>query len=207
MNMLMKKILQYRGFGRKVPQYNFPVLNEREVRAGAGILLLGALFSFFHAFYLSNFNYLELFVIFFFIDFGIRVFINPECSPILILSRLLVSTQTPEYTGAIQKKFAWSLGIGMSFVMLLLLFVFDVHGVVNKIMCVLCITLLFLESACGICIGCKLYAWITRNKPELCPGNVCVIKIKEDIQKVSYIQYGIIALAIVCVFVLFSVWM
>jgi hypothetical protein len=39
-------------------------------------------------------------------DFIIRVFVNPKFSPTLIIGRLIVSNQVPEYVGAPQKKFA-----------------------------------------------------------------------------------------------------
>ena len=48
-------------------------------------------------------------------------------------------------------------------------------GPVNLLVCGLCLTLLFFETAFGICLGCKVYAWVVRQPPELCPGGVCAV--------------------------------
>jgi hypothetical protein len=51
-----------------------------------------------------------------------------------------------------------------------------VVGPVNILVCALCLTLLFFESAFGICLGCKAYEWVVRKPPELCPGGVCAFE-------------------------------
>lgn len=56
-------------FGFKVNGYEVLVLNEREGRAAAGILFLGAFFSFLQAVLLGRFNYLEWFITLFLADF------------------------------------------------------------------------------------------------------------------------------------------
>ena len=48
-----------------------------------------------------------------------------------------------------------------------------VIGPINMLVCGTCLLLLFFESSFGICIGCKLYDLFSKNKVELCPGNVC----------------------------------
>lgn len=47
----------------------YPVINERAVRAGAGITFALGFFAFFQAFYLAEFTYLKLLVPLLFIDF------------------------------------------------------------------------------------------------------------------------------------------
>jgi len=61
------------------------------------------------------------------------------------------------------------------------------------LVCVLCLTLMFLEAAFSICVGCKIYKFITREDPQHCPGGVCEIKRKEPIQMFNPMQ-AIIAL-------------
>jgi hypothetical protein len=181
-------------FGEIVPGYHIPVFNEREVRAAAGILFFFATLSFYNAFLDQDFLFLKIFVVFFLIDFFIRIFVNPRYSPTLILGRIIVSNQKPEYTGAPQKYFAWSLGFGMALCMSALLFVFNISGIVNLIVCSICLLLLFSETSFGICIGCKMYEWFTKEKPQLCPGNVCDIVVKEKIQEVDEKQIGVLIL-------------
>jgi hypothetical protein len=160
----------------------YPVLNERAIRAGAGIMFALGLFAFFQAFYLADFSFLKLFVVIFFVDFFTKVIIGTKFSPISNLANFIVSGQQPEYVGAIQKRFAWSIGLVLSITMILLLFVFGVQGWPNLAVCSLCLTFMFMESAFGICVGCKIYGWLIAKgiitEPEYrpaCPGNVCSI--------------------------------
>ena len=191
---------KYLYFGEKVEGYTIPVLNEREARAGAGILLLPAVVSFLNAYLTHNFLFTKIFVTFFMIDFFIRVLINPKFSPTLILGRLIVQNQTPEYVGAIQKRFAWSLGLILSVIMFFIIVVFEIMTPIKIVICLLCIALLYSETAFGICLGCILYFKITKNAPIHCPGEVCEIKQKEEIQKVSKLQIIIVISAIIGLF-------
>ncbi len=187
-------------FGEVVKGYNIPVLNEREARAGAGLLFLFAMISFLNAYLTHRFLFTQTFVTFFMVDFFIRIFINPKYAPSLILGRLFVSNQKPEYVGAPQKRFAWSIGFMLSVVMFLIIVVFEWMTPIKIAICVLCLMLLFSEAAFGICIGCIVYHWVYKKSPHYCPGNVCEIKEKEEIQKVSKLQ-----LAIVSIFLIFIV--
>jgi hypothetical protein len=51
------------GFGETLPGYTVPMLNERAVRAGAGILFFFAIVSFMHAWLLGNFQPTRVFVV------------------------------------------------------------------------------------------------------------------------------------------------
>lgn len=135
----------------------YPVLNERAIRASAGIIFAAGFFAFFHAVYLDDFVFLKFLAAFLFIDFFIKVLLGPHLSPISLLANYIVRNQKPEYVGAIQKRFAWSIGLVLSGIMLVLLFILSVSGLANLIICGVCLTFMFMESAFGICVGCKLY--------------------------------------------------
>ena len=120
----MAKVIQ---FGEHVDGYNIPVLNEREIRASAGILFLGLIISLMQILYKSDFLMVKYFITIFLIDFSIRVFVNPKYSPTLIIGRFFVKNQVPEYVGAAQKKVAWFIGLGLSATM----FVFMVQNTFN----------------------------------------------------------------------------
>lgn len=111
--------------------YEITVLNEREVRATAGILFLFAFLAILLAILKGNFILLKYFIISFLIDFIIRVFVNPKFSPTLIIGRLIVSKQVPEYVGDAQKKFAWKIGLGMASVMFLLIVLVNSYSVIT----------------------------------------------------------------------------
>ena len=167
---MKKSIFQ---FGEIRPEFQIPVLNERAVRAAAGILFFFAMIAFMNAMLLGNFQPTRVFVVGFLIDFSLRIFINPRFAPSLILGQWLVRHQEPEYVGAPQKRFAWVIGFTLALIMLYLIVIKGVIGPVNMLVCGTCLLLLLFESAFGICIGCKLYERFSPHKVELCPGNVC----------------------------------
>jgi hypothetical protein len=182
------------SFGEKVPEYEMKVLNEREVRASAGILFLFAIISFLNSWLLGDFVLTKIFVVLFLVDFSIRILINPKYSPTLILGRFFVRNQEVEYVGAPQKRFAWLIGFVLSILMFYLIVLNNVIGPFNLLICVICLTLLFFESVFGICIGCKIYNLFHKQKAELCPGNACAVKERVAIQKINPIQYLLIPL-------------
>ncbi|TXT27654.1 MAG: hypothetical protein FD131_3672 [Rhodocyclaceae bacterium] len=160
-------------FGEQINGYEVPVLNEREVRASAGILFFLALIAFMNAWLVGDFRFTRVFVVAFLIDFSIRVFINPKYAPSLVLGRLMVRRQQPEYVGAPQKRFAWAIGWTLALAMLFLVVINRVIGPVNLIICATCLLLMFFETAFGICLGCKIYNLFSRRQAQLCPGGVC----------------------------------
>ncbi|MBY0310398.1 DUF4395 domain-containing protein [Patescibacteria group bacterium] len=161
----------------------YPVLNERAIRAGAGIMFVMAAFAFSQAWYLADYLPLKLVVVIFFVEFIMKVIVGTRFAPIGSIAAFMVRGQAPEYVGAVQKRFAWSLGLVLASAMILLLFAFDVRGPVNLAVCSICLTFMFLESSFGICVGCKIYnallAWGLIATPlykPVCPGNVCAIE-------------------------------
>src|SRR5436190_4029250 len=128
----MKKIIQ---FGETVPGYNIPVLNEREIRAAAGIFFLLVYTSLMLIIFKNDFRMVKYVVSFFMADFIIRVFINPKFSPSLIIGRLIVRNQVPEYVGAKQKQFAWIVGVFLSVLMFVLLVVVNAYSPFTGLTC------------------------------------------------------------------------
>ena len=50
------------SFGEKVPEYDMKVLNEREVRASAGILFLFAMIAFLNSWLIGDFTITKIFI-------------------------------------------------------------------------------------------------------------------------------------------------
>jgi len=144
---------------------------------------------------------IKYFVLIFLLDFIVRVFISPKYSPTLIIGKMIVSRQTPEYVGAAQKKFAWIIGLVLAVTMLVLLVFMNTKSPVTGIICLICQIFLLFESVFGICLGCLFYGWFYKEKAQHCPGEVCERKNKQLIQKVSWTQVLIVvafvALAVV----------
>jgi hypothetical protein len=193
----MNKVIQ---FGENVEGYNIPVLNEREIRASAGILFLATFISLMLILFKNNFLPIKYVITLFLIDFIIRVFVNPKFSPTLIIGRLIVSNQVPEYVGARQKKFAWIIGVTLSATMFIFMVIVNSYSPITGIICLICLVFLFFESAFGICLGCKFYSMFHKGKAQYCPGEVCDAKSKQDIQKTSWLQLFIVLVFIAVIF-------
>ena len=194
----MSKIIQ---FGESIEGYNIRVLNEREIRAAAGILFLAAFISLLLIIFKNNFLPIKYVLTVFLTDFLIRVFINPKFSPTLIIARLIVSNQTPEYVGAQQKKFAWIIGVILSATMFTLMVVINSFSPITGIICFVCLIFLFFESAFGICLGCKFYPLFFKGKPQRCPGEVCNAGSKQEIQKISRSQLLVVFSFVALIFI------
>lgn len=198
----MKNNLQ---FGETVSGYSIPVVNEREIRAAAGIMFLATFLSLMFIIFKGNFVPIKYVIIIFMVDFSIRLFLSPKFAPLLILGRMFVSGQNPEYVGAPQKKFAWGIGLFLSALMFLLMVILNTYSMITGITCLICLILMFFESAFGICIGCKLYSLINKEKAQYCPGEICDVKNKQDIQKISVNQWfiflGFVGFVVILAFV------
>ncbi|MBI5540224.1 MAG: DUF4395 domain-containing protein [Bacteroidia bacterium] len=193
----MKKLIK---FGEDIEGFNIAVLNEREIRAAAGILFLATFTSLMFILFKGNFAPIKYVITLFLTDFLIRVFINPKFSPTLIIGRLIVRNQVPEYVGAPQKKFAWVIGVILAATMFLFFIIINAYSVITGIVCLICLIFLFFESAFGICLGCKFYPLFFKNKVQYCPGEICKIKEKHDIQKISKNQLLILLAFITFIF-------
>lgn len=165
------------AFGEDVAGYPIRVLNERAVRAAAGILFALAMGSFMNAYLLGNYQPTRLFVIVFLIEMGIRM-AAPRWAPSMIVGEWIVRHQTPEWVGAPQKRFAWGLGIGLGLSMLWLMVLNQTMGPLNLLICGSCLTLMLFEAAFGICLGCKLYNMFNKDQAQLCPGGVCEVPVR-----------------------------
>ena len=193
----MSKLIQ---FGENVEGYNIRVLNEREIRASAGILFLATFTSLMLILLKNNFVPVKYVLTIFLTDFIIRVFINPKFSPTLIIGRLIVRNQVPEYVGARQKKFAWIIGVALSATMFIFMVVINSYSPITGIICLICLLFLFFESAFGICLGCKVYSFFNKGKTQYCPGEVCDRRSKQDIQRTSGVQFFILVGFIASIF-------
>ena len=180
-------------FGQTIEGYSIPVINEREARAGAGILFFFAMISFFNSFLLHDFRLTKIFVTYFMIDFFIRVVINPKFSPSLILGKFFVRFQKPEWVGVPQKRYAWSLGLILSIVMFILIVVLELMTPLKLFICIVCLSLLFFETAFGICLGCKIF-WLLKKDTQHCAGDAC--SIENHKQKIHLFEILIIVLTI-----------
>ena len=183
-------------YGEKVPGYDVTVINEREARAAAGILFMLGMIVIFVGIGYNHIIVARVYLAFLFLDFTARM-ISPKYAPSLLLGKVVVQNQNPEYVGGLQKRFAWTLGWLISLPMMDW---FVIHWDITfykVLVCILCLTLMFLEAAFSVCVGCMIYKMIIREDAQHCPGGVCEIRKKEPIQILSPIQKLIAVLTFV----------
>lgn len=177
-----------RQFGEDVDGYGGPVLNEREIRAAAGILFLFTFTSLLLILLKGDFRPIKYVITLFLTDFAIRVLVSPRFSPTLILGRLIVGGQTPEYVSAAPKRYAWTLGLMLSATMFVVLVLLNAYGPITGLTCLACLVFLFFESAFGICLGCLLYRFRPGAGEQRCAGDACAALPRHAIQRTSAAQ-------------------
>ena len=184
---MKEKIKEFFTYGEKVEGFDVRVVNEREARAGAGLLFAFGIIALFNSVTLGHVIFTKDFITFFTFDFLLRV-INPSYAPSLLIGRFFVRNQTPEYVGATQKRFAWGLGLLLAIPMFYTLVIHFQPTPIKVFICVLCLLLLISESAFSICVGCKIYNLVYKEKATNCPGGACEIRRKDKIQTFNTAQ-------------------
>ena len=178
--------MSWSSFGDFSDEHGFRILDERVVRGSAGLMLFIGIIAAINGFILRNYVVLPYLSGFLAVNFLVGIFVSSKVAPTMALSKLLVRKQSPLPIGAIQKKFAWSLGLVLTTAIfgLSLLLVNDASWFEPVCMlCLICLLFLFLETAFGICVGCKLYFLAVKLKllkPEPvtpnCMGDSCKVE-------------------------------
>lgn len=160
----------------------YGVVNERAVRAAAGIMFLLGVIAFFVIRTTGNYLPLMIIVPLFWLDFFLKTVFKPDYSIFGAIGEWATRKQKPEWVGAAQKRFAWSIGLTLSSVMLITSVFLSIRGWLPLSICITCLTFMWMESALGICAGCTIYSWLQRlgiiTTPEYqpaCPGGSCKI--------------------------------
>jgi len=88
--------------------------------------------------------------------------------------------------------------------MLVLVVFVNSYSPITGMICLICLIFLLFESAFGICLGCLFYGWYYGKKAKYCPGEVCEVNARHEIQKTSWLQLlivlGFIAFIVLAVF-------
>jgi Domain of unknown function (DUF4395) len=176
------------GFGQRIPglmvdgrELRGAVFNEHEVRAAAGITMVVGAVAFSFAYFRHQYIPLQAVASFFFLEFLIRVTVGIQYSPVGVVSRVLMRNQPPQWVSAKPKRFAWSIGLGIAFAMTIITNS-GIRGWTPRSLCLVCLTMMWLESALGLCLGCKLYGFLVRrgwaeqdDEFEVCADGSCAL--------------------------------
>lgn len=155
------------------------VFDEREVRAAAGITMVLGAVAFCYAYFAKVYLPIRVVTAFFFVDFALRVRFGLPASPVGRMAALATRGLPPDWVSAAPKRFAWSLGAVMAGAMTAITNA-RVTGLLPMSICLLCLTLMWLESVLGLCLGCQVYrllvgrGWLGRDdRVEICAGGSC----------------------------------
>jgi hypothetical protein len=157
------------------------VFNEHEVRAAAGITMVVGAVAFSFAYFQHQYIPLQAVASFFLLEFLIRVMLGIRYSPVGLAARLLMRSQPPQWVSAKPKRFAWTIGMVIALAMTVITNS-GIRGWTPRSMCLVCLTMMWLESALGLCLGCKLYGWLARrgwiakdDAFEICADGSCAL--------------------------------
>lgn len=172
-----------RSFGEIREGIGYRVVDEHRMRRSATVMMLAAFAAFVNGFVLHNFIALPFISGAMVLNFLIGLLFSARFAPSMLIAALWGRDKPYEPIGAIQKAFAWGLGLVISLaVFVLSLFLLQDLRYFEPVcmLCMLCMILLYMEAVLGVCAGCKLYfaavaAGILKKPQEQprCMGDSC----------------------------------
>jgi hypothetical protein len=156
------------------------------VRAAAGLTMVAGAVAFSYAYFDRQYVPLQAIATLFFLEFLIRVTAGLRYSPFGVLAHAMTSRLEPEWVSARPKRFAWWLGLAMALAMTVITNS-GIRGYLPRTMCLICLTLMWMESALGLCVGCKIHELaVRRGWTRIVPsGEVCVDCVRDRINRTS----------------------
>src|SRR6188472_3229573 len=161
------------------------VFDENEVRAAAGLTLVIGAVAFSYAYFEHNYVPLQAVTVVFFTEFLVRLTLGLRYSPMGVIAHALTRGYPPDWVSANPKRFAWTLGLGMSFAMVIITNS-GIRGTLPRTICLICLTLMWMESVLGLCLGCKIHGLLVRrgwtsHDPafEICAHGACELPKEE----------------------------
>ena len=157
------------------------VFDENAVRAAAGVTMTIGAVAFAFAYFDQNYLPLQVVATLFFVEFLVRVAAGLRYSPVGVVARWLTAGHPPQWVSAKPKRFAWTIGLALSFSMTVITNS-GIRGTLPRAICLVCLTMMWLESVLGVCLGCKLHGllvrrgWTTKDPAfEVCAHGACEI--------------------------------
>jgi hypothetical protein len=155
------------------------VVDENQVRAAAGLTMVLGAVAFSLAYFNQEYILLQAVSTLLFVEFLSRLTVGLGNSPIGVISRAMTLRRVPDWVSAKPKRFAWKLGLGMASSMMVITNS-GIRGTLPRTICAICLTLMWMESVLGLCLGCKIHAllvrrgWATKDPAfEICAHGEC----------------------------------
>ena len=158
------------------------VFEEGQVRAAAGLTLALGTMAFVYAYFAQIYAPIQIVTTLFFFEFLIRVTAGIRYSPMGMIAHWMTRRQTPLWVSAKPKRFAWTLGLVMSLAMMIITNS-GIRGPLPLTICLICLTLMWLEAVLGLCLGCEIHrflvrrGWAGRDEDyKICANDGCVVE-------------------------------
>jgi len=157
------------------------MFNENEVRAAAGLTLVIGAVAFAYAYFGKSYTPLQVVTVVFFSEFLARLTIGLRHSPMGIVARALTRSHPPDWVSARPKRFAWTMALGLSFAMVIITNS-GIRGTLPRTICLICLTLMWMESVLGLCLGCKIHGllvrrgWMADDPAFACADGACTLR-------------------------------
>ena len=160
-------------------ELNAAVFDENAVRAAAGLTMVLGAVAFGFAYFEAQYIPLQVVSTVFFVEFLTRLTFGLRYSPMGVVAGAATLRRAPDWVSAKPKRFAWTLGLGIAFSMMVITNS-GVRGMLPRTICAVCLTLMWMESVLGVCLGCKIHAllvrrgWATKDPAfEICAHGEC----------------------------------
>lgn len=158
------------------------VFDENQVRAAAGLTLVAGAVAFVYAYFAKVYLPIQIVTALFFVEFVFRVTLGIHKSPLGLVARWLTCRQEPHWASAQPKRFAWTLGLVMSFSMMVITNA-GIRGALPLTICLVCLVLMWLEAVLGLCLGCEIHGlfvrlnWTRKDAAyEICAHGACSLR-------------------------------
>lgn len=158
------------------------VFDENQVRAAAGLTLVLGAVAFAYAYLAKVYLPIQMVTTLFFVEFLIRITWGITRSPLGLVAGWMARRAAPIWVSAKPKRFAWSLGLGLSLAMTIITNS-GIRGPLPLTICLICLTLMWLEAVLGLCLGCEIHrhlvrlGWMKPDKDfEICTNGACTVQ-------------------------------
>lgn len=158
------------------------VFDENQVRAAAGLTLALGAVALAYAFLGKIYLPIQTVTTLFFAEFLIRVTWGITLSPLGVIAGWMTRRNAPHWVSAKPKRFAWSLGLVMSLAMMVITNS-GIRGPLPLTICLICLTLMWLEAVLGLCLGCEMHrllvrlGWMQPDRDfEICANGACTVQ-------------------------------
>jgi hypothetical protein len=158
------------------------VFNEHQVRAAAGLTLVLGTVALVYAYFAKVYQPIQIVTTAFFIEFLVRVTAGIQFSPLGVVAGWMTRRRAPEWASAKPKRFAWTLGLVMSFAMMVITNT-GIRGALPLTICLICLVLMWLEAVLGLCLGCEIHGfmvrrgWVAKDEAyEICSNGACAVQ-------------------------------